>query len=261
MRHFCLEEECQQVLQWFNEQGFERPEGHDERVALAGKLRELSNEKYEASDFQSAMMYALGSLHCLDFSQARSALQNDAQKQQVLKLLVPVLSNLSIVFLKRSGDGYNAARAADFGLERLKRMPQDADASKFRAKLLFRRGLAKGQTKNFVEARADLREAARLMPDNREIRKALENCKAADAQQKGAPDDQWRGVLTETPKVSRLQAKLRRCWRSTRAAVLDVVGTRALLVVLLGPFLSYALQVAVLTWARNREAPSIAEVM
>jgi len=125
MRHFCLEEECQQVLQWFNEQGFERPEGLDERVALAGKLRELSNEKYDASDFQSAMMYALGSLHCLDFSQARSALQNDAQKQEVLKLVVPVLSNLSIVFLKRSGDGYNAARAADFGLERLKRLPQD----------------------------------------------------------------------------------------------------------------------------------------
>lgn len=47
-----------------------RPDGFHERLALAADLREKGNRKYQASDFTSAMMFALGALHCIDFSQA-----------------------------------------------------------------------------------------------------------------------------------------------------------------------------------------------
>lgn len=251
VRHFCLEEECQQVLDWFKEQGFERPDGADERIALAGELRKKSNSNFEASDWHTAMLYALCSLHCLDFSQARATMQSDEQKRETVKMVVPVLSNLSMIFLKRSGDGYNACRAADLGLERLRRMDQDTEATKLRAKLLFRRGLAKGQNKDFTEARADLREAAKLMPENREIRKALDNCKALETKQKGAPDDQWRGVLTETPTVSRWRTKLRRGWRHYRDAAGAAVGKRPYLILVLGPLLTGAITVALQAFAAS----------
>eukprot|EP00429_Kryptoperidinium_foliaceum_P031630 CAMPEP_0176152060 /NCGR_PEP_ID=MMETSP0120_2-20121206/77661_1 /TAXON_ID=160619 /ORGANISM="Kryptoperidinium foliaceum, Strain CCMP 1326" /LENGTH=50 /DNA_ID=CAMNT_0017489055 /DNA_START=1 /DNA_END=150 /DNA_ORIENTATION=+ len=47
------------------------------------------------------MLFALAALHCLDFSQARSMLQSDDEKQEVLKAMLPILSNLSAIFLKR----------------------------------------------------------------------------------------------------------------------------------------------------------------
>merc|ERR1719282_680359 len=133
------------------------------------------------------MMHALGALHCLDFSQARETLQTDPQKREVRESLLPILSNLSIVFLKRK-DAYNAARAADLGLDYARRLPA-GHAEQLHAKLLFRRGLARGQKHELAEALVDLREAAKLMPDNRDVRHALENCKVAIRQQRGAPDD------------------------------------------------------------------------
>jgi len=222
LRHFCLEAECQQVLDWFKEQGYTRPEDFDARLGLSKKLRELGNEQFQKSkpDFAAAMLHALAALHCLDFSQARTVVQSDDEKRRALEALVPVLSNLSVVFLKR-GDAYNASRAADLGLERASKLPP-ASVDLLRAKLLFRRGLAKGQTKDFAAARADLREAARLMPDNREVRRALENCKVLAQGQQIRTKEQWRGLLTETTKTARLQAGARRCWRSTRQLVREV---------------------------------------
>jgi len=241
LRHFCLEAECEQVREWFKEQGFARPEEFDARLDLARRLRELGNDRHRAADFNGAMMHALGALHCLDFSQARVAIQTETQKREALEALVPVLSNLSIVFLKR-GDAYNSGRAADLGLERAARMPSDC-VEQLRAKLLFRRGLAKGQKKDFAEARADLREAARLMPGDREVRRALENCKALAEGQKGQADDEWRGLLTETPKTARQLARARRCWRGVRAVTHEAwaearkTGLLRLAVLLLGPVL------------------------
>merc|ERR1712039_690225 len=143
---------------------------------MATELKQQGNLKYQANDFQNAMMCALAALHAIDFSQAKQFLQKDPQKRQVNEVLVPILSNLSIVFLKR-GDAYNSTRAADLGIETLKKLHGGEDAEKLdqlRAKLLFRRGLAKGQTRDFTDALVDLREAARLMPSERDIRKAYE---------------------------------------------------------------------------------------
>lgn len=260
VRHFCLEAECAQVLEWLKEQGHTRPDEFEERITLAGKLRELGNKRYEASDFRGAMMHALGALHSIDFSQARIMLQNDDQKQRVIKALLPILSNLSIVFLKQ-GDAYNSVRAADLGLERAARLKADPEAERLRAKLLFRRGLAKGQRKDFAEARVDLVEAAKLMPDNREVRRALENCKAALQKDRGAPDDKWRGLLTEAPRTSRMYARALRYARTARALGKELLsalkrpeGLRALAMLVLGPLLSYGLHKAVYSWAQSREA-------
>merc|ERR1719460_2282932 len=115
LRHFCLDEECKQVLAWCKEHGHERPEEDDDRMRLADQLKQQGNAKFQESEFQSAMMCALAALHCIDFNQARQFMQTDAQKEEVKKVQAAILSNLSIVFLKR-GDAYNSTRAADLGL-------------------------------------------------------------------------------------------------------------------------------------------------
>lgn len=258
LRHFCLEEECTQVLDWLKKEGISRPEDFEGRMTIANNLREQGNARYQASDYQGSMMYALGALYSLDFSQAKQFLQNDKQKQEVNEALVPLLSNLSIVFLKR-GDAYNSTRAADLGLDRMKRLPA-SEFEQLRAKLLFRRGLAKGQTRDFTDALENLREAAKLMPTNRDVRRALDNCKVAIQRERGKPDDRWRGLLTDTPNTAKFQARTSRCWKRCRQGAHDarvVLGQpetlKIVAVIVLGPILSTAVPWLIMRWLTGKK--------
>merc|ERR1719436_1138584 len=83
-----------------------------------------------------------------------------------------------MIFIKR-GDFHNAVNAVDGGLMCLDKLPREENQA-MRVKLLYRRGLAKGEpgpANDVVGACEDLTEAARLEPTNREIRTCLENCK------------------------------------------------------------------------------------
>lgn len=244
LRHFCLEPECEQVRTWFVGQGHTRPDEFNERLRLAVRLKDEGNTQFQAGNFQESMMHALGALHCLDFSQARAVLHDEAQKAEVNEALVPLLSNLTLVFSKR-GDGYNSARAADLGLDYVKRLPASS-ADKFKPKFFFRRGVAKGQRREFESALADLREAARLCPKDATIRKALENCKLAIQQERGAPDDRWRGLLTDSPEKAREQARTQRRWKDWKETASYVVRNlwlyerwKIFLVIVLGPLVAW----------------------
>mmetsp|Transcript_125976 Transcript_125976/g.204667 ORF Transcript_125976/g.204667 Transcript_125976/m.204667 type:complete len:290 (-) Transcript_125976:57-926(-) len=258
LRHFCLEEECTQVLDWLQKEGISRPEEFEGRMSMATNLREQGNARYQASDFQGAMMYALGALHALDFNQAKQFLQTDKQKQEVNEALLPLLSNLSIVFLKR-GDAYNSTRAADLGLDRAKKLPA-SEFEQLRAKLLFRRGLAKGQTRDFTDALENLREAAKLMPTNRDVRRALDNCKVAIQRERGKPDDRWRGLLTDTPNTAQFQARTSRCWKrcrqgahEAREALRKPENLKVVAMIVLGPVLSTAVPLLVMRWVTGKK--------
>lgn len=177
LRHFCLEDECKEIIEWFKNRGLTRPDFFDERLELAERLKKLGNDKFEDSDYVNSMKSALSALYCLDFSQARATLLNDRQKRELNEAVVPIFSNLSFVFLKMK-DAYNSARAADLGLSYLKKYPSP-ETTAMNAKMLFRRGLARAMKKDFEDARTDLVEAARLLPNDREIRNSLEKCKEA----------------------------------------------------------------------------------
>eukprot|EP00927_Polykrikos_kofoidii_P077167 TRINITY_DN74138_c0_g1_i1.p1 TRINITY_DN74138_c0_g1~~TRINITY_DN74138_c0_g1_i1.p1 ORF type:complete len:282 (-),score=45.33 TRINITY_DN74138_c0_g1_i1:402-1247(-) len=267
LRHFCLEKECEDVRDWFAKEGFTRPEECDKRVELGIRLKDIGNSKFLSGDHLSAMMHGLGALYCLDFSQANYIMQTDEEKVLVRKTVVPVLSNLSIVFQKR-GDAYNSLRAADLGLEYVKKLPSEVNTGSLRAKLTFRRGLAKGQKREFEAALVDLREAAKLVPTDRDVRRALENCKLAIQQERGGPDDRWRGLLTDTPEKARSQAKDRRWWRDMRLSAKivkqSIVENRKVCVImLLGPVLSLSLPALVAwggaTFRGNSSTPFVLE--
>jgi tetratricopeptide (TPR) repeat protein len=260
VRHFCLEAECEEVIKWFGKEGYSRPSDFKGRLSLAAKLREKGNQQFQEEKWDSAMMHALSALHVLDFSKGAGMSHSDAQKKETFEALVRTLSNLSIVFLKR-GDNYNTARAADLGLDFAKRHP-GPETDQLRAKLLYRRGLAKGQQRSFEDAKADLLEAARLQPDSREIRKALENCKVLMVRERGEPDDKWRGKLTESPEFAVRQAQIRRCWRNTKAVSLEVwfllrrpETLRTVGMLLVGPLLSYFALEATRRWSDGKMPP------
>lgn len=202
------------MLTWFKDANYERPQDFADRMSLAKRLRELSNNCIKELKIQDAMLFALGSLHCIDFSKGQSTLHSEEQKQEVLKATVPLLSNLSLIFLKRD-DSHNCIRAASLGLtfaDRLEEKPASLPA-----KLLYRRGLGKSHAKDFPEALKDFVESARLMPEDREIRRSLEECKAATKEQRDASDDKWRGVMRDKDaKVAKGEAFVDRLRRAPR---------------------------------------------
>eukprot|EP00439_Symbiodinium_sp_Y106_P069578 s1539_g12.t1 len=240
LRHFCLEDECKEVLSWFEEKGYKRPEVFSERVALSKSLREASNERVKEADIREAMMLALCSLHCLDFNKGQSVLHSEDEKTEASDAILPLLSNLSYIFLKRN-DSHNSVRAATLGLTYCDRKP--GAPAPMRAKLLFRRGLGRCQAKDFEDASADFIGAARIMPDDREIRNALEECKAAARKQSSDSHSKWRGTMTTG--TDKLKASARRFCKRARRQMREAMAGMAepllfLAIVLLAPLIAGA---------------------
>merc|ERR1711879_86643 len=77
------------------------------------------------------------------------------------------------------GDFTNAVKAGDVGMKAVRKLPLEESAS-LRAKLLYRRGLARGEpgpSQDLERAWSDLVDAAKLEPKDFDIRRCMENCK------------------------------------------------------------------------------------
>lgn len=177
LSHLCNDEDRSQILVWLQQEGLSRPEGFAARMEHAQLLRKRANEFFGKEDFRRALHLGLGALHCLDFRPAEQISHSEDQRKQVRSNLVPVMSNLCLVFMRR-GDVENILRAADAGLHAAEKLP-DGEMTMLRAKLLYRRALARGEAgpnQDLAAARRDLRESARLAPADHEIRASLDVC-------------------------------------------------------------------------------------
>ncbi|CAE8612561.1 unnamed protein product [Polarella glacialis] len=102
LRHFCEEDsEHRELIQWLIEEGLTRPDDFDARLAHAGRLRQMGNDWYKRDDFRRALHCGLGAVHTLDFSPNEQLAFSEQQRQQTAASMVPVLSNLTMVFLRR----------------------------------------------------------------------------------------------------------------------------------------------------------------
>lgn len=175
-----VEDESEYVglLTWLREEGLERPDGFEERTERAEYLKTRCNHFFGEGDYRRALHFALGGVHYLDFTPQEQVDQSEEQRLLVARAMVAMLSNLALVFLKR-GDVPNGERSASLGLRAADRLPRD-ESTAARAKLLYRRGLARGEpgdSRDLEKAHEDLLDAAKLLPADREIRRCLENCK------------------------------------------------------------------------------------
>jgi hypothetical protein len=175
---FCMEEERKQLLTWLREEGLERPDGFDRRMERAEYLKKRCNDFFNEHDYRRALHLALGAVHHLDFTPGEQMEQTEDQRSQVAKAMMLVLSNMAMIFLNR-GDFANAEKSASMGLRAVDKLPKEETAPA-RAKLLYRRGLARGEpgsSRDLEKAHEDLLDAAKLEPKNHEIRVSLERCK------------------------------------------------------------------------------------
>uniref|UniRef100_A0A7S2SE70 Uncharacterized protein n=1 Tax=Rhizochromulina marina TaxID=1034831 RepID=A0A7S2SE70_9STRA len=182
--HFCLKNEAEGIASWCKEHA-PRPSGAEDRLSEARRLRDRGNLAMKQGRTEPAMWVYLAAIHMLDFSEAAkgtSGLADDATvKRRWFGEILAVLSNLALGFLQRS-DSYNAIRCADLGLwysEKLQ-TPTDAQESS-RAKLLYRRGLARFQSPDESSelASQDVEAACKLMPQDKVMPRLLSKIKAS----------------------------------------------------------------------------------
>eukprot|EP00933_Yihiella_yeosuensis_P029103 TRINITY_DN2280_c0_g1_i1.p1 TRINITY_DN2280_c0_g1~~TRINITY_DN2280_c0_g1_i1.p1 ORF type:complete len:312 (+),score=60.99 TRINITY_DN2280_c0_g1_i1:135-1070(+) len=188
LRHLIEDEqECRALITWLIEEGLTRPDGFEARLAHGQRMKSLGNDWYNRGDFRRALHCCLGAVHALDFSPNEQLQQSEEQRQQSASAMLPILSNLCMVFMKR-GDLRNTIRTASTGLRCADKLPKD-NAAPLRAKLLYRRALARGNPgaeMNLEASRDDLIAAARLVPADSEVRTSLDKCKQLLADEKRA---------------------------------------------------------------------------
>jgi len=197
---FCNEDECKQVVAWLREEGLDRPDDFERRLERATYLREIGNDWYKKRDYRRSLLCALGVIHYLDFTPKEQLALPDDDRRRMHEAMARVLTNTAAVFLQR-GDFVNTISVADTGLRCMSKLP-GADFISLRAKLLYRRGLARGEpgpTRDLKLARSDLYEAARLEPQNSKIRTCLETCKEIIAAERDSRSRGGDGVSDLSP--------------------------------------------------------------
>mmetsp|Transcript_23304 Transcript_23304/g.59496 ORF Transcript_23304/g.59496 Transcript_23304/m.59496 type:complete len:306 (+) Transcript_23304:85-1002(+) len=204
-----------------------RPGDAEARLGMAGELRELARQRFEASELSEAVSIWLCAVHCLDFPAAERALLPEGLAERVFGALCPVLSNLAVA-MRRVGDLPGARRAADLGLELVQELPYK-DSKGLRLKLRFHRALVRGERRDFQGAVEDVRHVLGLDPSHEGARCVLRNAEVARKREGGPKQQRWKGPLTAA-----LPAKVRRGWR-------QLVEERWVLAaaVLVGPVLAY----------------------
>lgn len=195
--------------------GKARPDGFEERLALADELGEQAKRHFAEAETAKAILHWLAAVCCLDFTKNELTEREAQEKKRVEETAVPVLSNLSVAF-RKVGLPVAAARAADCGLDVVRQLPYDA-TKELRMKLCFRRALAKGDRRDFLGAREDFRHVLTLSPEHEEAKNAIRNCDLAMRLEKGPKEKRWKGSLTvqiprKAKEPARQPASKQRMW-------------------------------------------------
>jgi len=217
LKTVCPDDAGAKVLEFMARTECTRPVEFQERLDLAGRLRETAKAKFQDSDNEDAAMRWLGAVHCLDFTANQLLERTPAERQQVKESLVPVLSNLSVV-LRKLGRRKDACAAADVGLDVAQELPYK-ESKPLRVKLRFHRALAKGEARDFAGAREDLRHVLQLDPEHDSAKTALRNCDLAIRLEKGPEETRWKLSLTAQLPSDRTRKQRGSLWWKVVAVV------------------------------------------
>lgn len=225
----CDEHEAADVCEFLKSIEVSRPEEFDERIKVAGELKEKAKALFQEGNNEQAVKYWFAAVHICDFTPRQLMARSKDDRKTVLKEVVPVLSNLSLA-VRKMGDPASACRAAYVGLEISRKLPYD-ESRLLRIKLRLRRAVAKGDQRKFSDAREDAQHVLQLDPDHEEAKTILRNSETALRREKGPEESRWKGVLTKPLPVKKVQKAATPYWK--------------IAVVVVGPLLAfYALKVA-----------------
>lgn len=174
----------------------ERSSIFEVRLRRAAELKEQGNAAFKAQDWQSALsLYERGLYHSeFDEMQYNFELM-DEHRAQVDEARNPLQLNAAACCLKLE----EPRRAVDFCSEVLKVSPDHAKA-------LFRRGQAHQALKDFEKAKADLVKAAKAAPQDKLVRKTLNevlsNLKSEDEASRKLWASKMQQQMQSSPKQS-----------------------------------------------------------
>lgn len=187
LRHFCLETEAEDIIKWCAENA---PPAATARLRVdkAAELRQKGNQALAHKQPAEALHIYLAALHHLDLSE-KDCMQDNIIKGEAIQrewheALAVLLGNIAQACVDKT-DAHNGERAADLGLRYADRLRTMADAQEARrAKLLYRRGLAKEIGGNAEEALADVQAACALVTTDKAMREKLSRLRAAAARER-----------------------------------------------------------------------------
>lgn len=171
----------------------------DQLWKLAAENREKGNNEVKASQYAEAIgRYSEALMQLRSLEEETDVRWDDAARLNVRELRSALYLNLSMCFLKSEAWNHcvNAATRAIQG----DKLPPDARdavlAPDKKAKALFRRAQARCEGfGNFEEAKADLKKALELQPDDKSIENMLRKCQYATNKTSKAADKKMAGFL------------------------------------------------------------------
>lgn len=202
VEHFAVESEAKSLREWVAKSDCPRPEGFEPRIRLANKRREEGNKAFAKSEWALAVWLYLASLQAIDYSKkdrVNDGIEESPDKaRRWQEAVMTVLSNMAAAFGAKD-DNYNAIRAADLGLAFADKLITVKDGrDTFRAKLLYRRGLARARSEGGGEATLAAEDVAAAVKldggNNPAMRATLKRLKLAAKGEKIAFEE-MRGAL------------------------------------------------------------------
>lgn len=198
----CPDRDTSGVLDFMRGIDCTRPEDFDDRLRLAGDMRQKAKTLFQESDTDQAVFHWLCAVHCLDFTPAQQCERTAEDRRKIIEGLTPVLGNLSLA-IRKLGDPPAAIVAANVGLEVIRKLPF-GDSKEQRVKLYLRRALARGDARNFAGASEDAGHILQLHPGHGEATCIRRNAGLALRREGGPEELRWRGPIdAPAPKKAR----------------------------------------------------------
>jgi peptidylprolyl isomerase len=142
------------------------PDTTEQRLEAASKRKEEGNELFKASDFVGAAGKYEKAVQYFEYSFGLK----DEEKSEVDAIKLPCLLNMAMCQLKTK-DFSDAAVSCSKAL----------DIDTHNVKALFRRGKARAEMGDYDIAKADLKEAIKYAPNNKDLRSEFARIKQAEA--------------------------------------------------------------------------------
>jgi len=168
------------------------PDTAAEKISAATKKKEEGNQLFKDGKFEAAaQQYS----KALDYFKNSWGFTED-EKKEADAVKLPCFLNLAASQL----------RTKDFA-ECILNCHKALDIDSSNVKALFRRGQAYARSSDFDKAKSDFLEAAKLAPDNKEVRQELDMLKKKVAAHKEQEKQMWSNMFKPATKTSEPEAK------------------------------------------------------
>lgn len=210
---FIEEDQCLKIKEWCDANGHKRSDIFETRLDKGDKLREMGNEFFKKEEYDEAQWRYFAAIYHVDFDVAQQSQLMDHHMAALNTRKTKMISNVCATYLKQK-NWVMTKTAAESGLRHLQISKLDESEYPFikdsRAKFHYRHALANMERGFNEDAYDQLKKAVEIMPNDKEVRKALDEAKSKSGEDKVKAKEVFKNVLL-TEEEKKIQASW---WRS-----------------------------------------------